>query len=114
MNKSIRITAAVVAAAILGTATAQPALAAPPTPVPPPPDLILPAGTGCPGFALNISWSGGNLHTKEFKDRNGELVRIISAGKGFDITYTNGGTGESVTVKTPGSVSKTVSNADGT
>lgn len=112
MRKSIRIVAAAVAAGILGAATAQPSLAAPPTPTSPPPDLLLPAGTGCPGFDLGIKWSGGNVHTKEFTDRNGEPVRVISAGKGFDITYSNGGT--SVTVKTPGSVSKTVFNADGT
>ena len=81
MNKSIRIAAAVVAAAILGTATAQTALAAPPTPVPPPADLLLPAGTGCPGFDLTISWSGGNLHKKEFTDLNGNPVRIISEAR---------------------------------
>jgi|SRR5690349_16213174 hypothetical protein len=114
MNKSIHIAAAVVAAGILGTAAAQPALAAPPTPVPTPDDLFLEAGIGCPDFELKVSSSGGNLHKKEFKDRNGATVRIISAGKGFDITYTNVGSGESVTVKTPGSVSKTVDNGDGT
>jgi hypothetical protein len=76
--------------------------------------VLLPAGTGCPGFDLNVSWSGGNAHTKEFRDRNGDVVRIITAGKGFDITYTNVGSGEFVVVRTPGSVSKEVVNPDGT
>jgi hypothetical protein len=82
--------------------------------------LILPAGTGC-AFNLGISASGGKLHTKEFYDTSGNLVRIITAGKGVDLTYTNYGTdpdnpvaGESVTIKTAGSVSKTVVNDDGT
>ena len=50
-------------------------------------------------------------------------MRTITAGKGVDLTYTNYGTepidsnpvaGESVTVKTAGSVTKTVFNPDGT
>jgi hypothetical protein len=76
---------------------------------------------GCPAFNLGITWSGGNVHTKEFTDKDGHVVRIITAGKGFDVTYTNLGTdpahpvgGESVTVRTPGSVNKAVNNPDGT
>lgn len=49
------------------------------------------------------------------------MVRIITAGKGVDLTWTNYGpdpdnpeAGESVTVKTAGSVMKTVNNPDGT
>jgi hypothetical protein len=49
------------------------------------------------------------------------VVRIITAGKGVDLTWTNYGpdpdnpeAGESVTVKTAGSVMKTVNNPDGT
>ena len=114
---------AVLAAATLVIGSAQAAYAAPPTPTPNPfPNgVFLPVGEGCPGFNLSISWAGGNLHTKEFTDDDGDVVRIITAGKGFDITYTNFGTdpdapvkGESVTVRTPGSVNKTVNNPDGT
>jgi hypothetical protein len=83
--------------------------------------LILPVGLGCPEFNLGIEATGGNLVTREFRDADGNLVRTITAGKGVDLTWTNFGTdpsnpvaGESVTVKTAGSVTKTVFNADGT
>ncbi|CAN7417976.1 hypothetical protein LJR013_002697 [Pseudarthrobacter oxydans] len=32
--------------------------------------FILPAGTGCE-FRLGVSWTGGNLQTKEFVDEEG-------------------------------------------
>lgn len=93
-------------------APAQPALAADP--------LILPVGLGCPDFNLGISSMGGNLHTQEFVDRNGNIVRIITAGKGVLLTYTNYGSdpdapvaGESITFRTDGSVSNKVVNPDG-
>jgi hypothetical protein len=83
--------------------------------------LILPAGLACPDFNLGISSSGGNLHTKEFLDRDGNVVRIITAGKGVLLTYTNYGpdpanpvAGTSVTIRTDGSVSNTTVNPDGT
>jgi hypothetical protein len=85
------------------------------------PDLILPIGQGCPDFNLGLTSTGGNLHTKTLTDRNGNPVRIITAGKGVDLTYTNYGSdpkapvaGKSVTIKTAGSVSNTVINPDGT
>jgi hypothetical protein len=65
--------------------------------------------------------TGGKLVTREFTDAEGNVVRSITAGKGVDLTYTNYGldpenpvAGESVTVKTAGSVTKTVFNPDGT
>jgi hypothetical protein len=85
------------------------------------PDFIVPAGLACPDFNLGVSAVGGNLHTKEFRDKDGNLVRIITAGKGVDLTYSNQGpdpdnpvAGESVTIKTAGSVTNTVPNPDGT
>ena len=94
-------------------APAQPAAAADP--------FIVPAGIGCADFNLGITTSGGNLHTKEFFDAEGNLVRIITAGKGVLLTWTNYGTdpdnpveGESITIRTDGSVSQTRVNADGT
>jgi hypothetical protein len=84
-------------------------------------DIFLPVGVACPDFNLNISPSGGNLHTKDFFDRDGNIVRSITAGKGVVLTYTNYGpdakspvAGRSVTVRTGGSVMKTTYNADGT
>jgi hypothetical protein len=106
-----RLALAVGLAAVALTAT-QPAFAQDP--------FILDAGLGCE-FNLGIKATGGNLVTREFTDAAGNVVRIISAGKGVDLTYTNYGpdpvspvAGESVTVKTAGSVMKTVVNPDGT
>lgn len=75
--------------------------------------LVLPPGTACE-FTLSLEQTGGNLHTKEFFDKNGNLVKIITAGKGTVNTYTNVDTGESISINTAGSVSKTVVNPDGT
>jgi hypothetical protein len=107
-----RLALAVGLAAVALTAT-QPAFAQNP--------LILPVGLGCPEFNLGIEATGGNLVTREFTDAAGNVVRTITAGKGVDLTWTNYGTdpsnpvaGESVTVKTAGSVTKTVNNPDGT
>jgi hypothetical protein len=83
--------------------------------------LILPAGTACPGFNLGLESTGGNLHTQEFKDKNGNVVRILTAGKGVVLTWTNYGTdpdhpvaGTSVTIRTDGSVTSTRTNPDRT
>lgn len=86
-------------------ATAQPARADQTT--------VLPADLGCT-FELQIKSTGGNLQTKEFYDRNDELVRIISAGKGVLLTYTNTENGKSISFNTSGSVSNTTVNQDGT
>jgi hypothetical protein len=106
--------AAVILAALTLTAAQATVANGPPQPVAPPDPMSFPAGIACPDFALQVSWSGGNVHTKEFVDRNGNLVRIITAGKGFLLTYTNLDTGDSVTIRTDGSVSKTTVNPDGT
>ncbi|MFB0840323.1 hypothetical protein ACETK3_20260 [Arthrobacter sp. E44] len=87
-------------------ATAQPAEADDP--------IVLDPGLGCPGFALQLQGTGGNLQTKDFYDKNGNKVRTITAGKGVLLTYTNLSTGKSITFDTSGSVSKTTYNADGT
>ncbi|MET1065337.1 MAG: hypothetical protein ABWX85_10245 [Arthrobacter sp.] len=82
--------------------------------------VILPAGTGCE-FNLGYAPTGGKLHTKDFTDADGNVVRSITAGKGVVITYTNYGddpdnpvAGKSVTIRTDGSVAQTVTNPDGT
>jgi hypothetical protein len=84
-------------------------------------EIRLPVGEGCPNFNLGILSTGGNLVTRNFEDAAGNVVRTITAGKGVDLTYTNYGpdpenfvAGESVTVKTAGSVTKTVFNPDRT
>ncbi|MCO4238595.1 hypothetical protein [Pseudarthrobacter raffinosi] len=94
-------------------APAQPALADEP--------LILPVGVGCADFNLGVSGTGGKLHTKEFFDKDGNIVRILTAGKGVLLTYTNYGTdlgnpvaGKSVTFRTDGSVTSIKVNPDDT
>jgi hypothetical protein len=101
--------------ALLATLTltaAQPASADP---------FILPAGQACPNFNLGLESTGGNLHTKEFYDKNGNLVRFLSAGKGVVLTWTNYGpdpdnpvAGASVKIRTDGSVMSTRTNPDRT
>jgi hypothetical protein len=83
--------------------------------------FILPAGLGCPEFNLGIASTGGNLHSNEFTDRNGNVVRSLMAGHGVVLTYTNYGpdpknpvAGKSVTIRTDGSVTQTRVNPDGT
>jgi autotransporter passenger strand-loop-strand repeat protein len=106
--------AAAILAALTLTATQSTVANGPPQPVEPPLPIELPAGIACPDFALRVSWSGGNVHTKQFVDRDGNPVRTITAGKGFLLTYTNLDAGNSVTIRTDGSVSKTTYNPDGT
>jgi hypothetical protein len=110
-NLRTAIAAAILAALALTAAQATIANG-PPEPVEPQ-EFELPAGQAC-DFGLRVSQSGGNLHLKVFRDANGDPVRTIQAGKGFLLTYTNLDTGNSVTIRTDGSVSKTTFNPDGT
>jgi hypothetical protein len=110
-----------VARTLAPAALAAAALVAPAAPAVAEGPLILPVDTGCPGFNLGFSQSGGILHTKEFVDAEGNVVRVITAGKGTINTYTNYGTnpddpvaGKSVSIRTDGSVAQTVTNPDGT
>jgi hypothetical protein len=94
---------------------ASPAAAAPPLQPFGPFEITVPAGLGCPNFDLRITVDEGvNRVFKEFHDRNGNLVRVISAGRGATETLTNVLTDTSVTFKTGGSVSRTTPNPDGT
>lgn len=101
------------------SALAAAALVAPAQPALADGSLLFPAGIACE-FNLGVSWTGGNLHTQEFTDKNGEVVRFLTAGKGVLLTYTNYGfkkkpvEGESITIRTDGSVTETVVNPDGT
>jgi hypothetical protein len=97
-------------AALLATLTltaAQPASAA---------DIVyeFDPGVACQDFGLKLEVTGGNLHMKTFTDENGNPVRILTAGKGALLTYTNLDSGKSVTIRTDGSVSSDRTNLDGT
>jgi len=95
-------------AAGLALTTAAPAAAAPPQ------TFVLPAGQAC-SFALQVVQSGGAHRVdKKFRDQNGNLVRVLSAGKGFRLTITNTETGRSLTLPANGSVAHTTVHPDGT
>jgi hypothetical protein len=76
--------------------------------------IDLPAGVACAGFDLRVEGAGDKRIMREFTDRNGNVVRLLSAGKGFTLTFTNLDTDESLTVQSNGSVERTTINSDGT
>jgi hypothetical protein len=91
-------------------ATAGPSFAAPPRNLPPQTaiDITFPAGIACPSFDLRIQSDGPAAQVnKEFYDRNGNVVRMFFAGKGWDLTFTNAQTGASLFVKGNGTTSNT-------
>jgi hypothetical protein len=75
--------------------------------------LVFPAGVAC-DFELIVEFTGGNRITREFTDKDGNVVRILSAGKGFDLTFTNGDTDKTFELSSNGSVERTTINADDT
>ncbi|WP_139191814.1 hypothetical protein [Variovorax sp. CF079] len=75
--------------------------------------LTLPAGLAC-SFALQIDFSGTRPEVREFRDKDGNLVKTIQAGKGFQLTFTNLNNGTTLSLKTAGSVTKQTFNPDGT
>ena len=75
--------------------------------------LELPAGSAC-AFPLLVEGTGNKQIMREFTDRNGNPVRTLSAGKGYQLTFTNLANGESLALPSNGSVQRTTSNSDGT
>jgi hypothetical protein len=104
----VRGVAALALTSALAVATAAPASAAAP-------DFAfrLDPGLGC-DFALGVAGTGDKRIMKTFTDQNGNVVRLLSAGKGFELTFTNLGTGEFIELSSNGSVERTTVNADGT
>jgi hypothetical protein len=103
-----RRVAALAFVSALAVGTAAPATAQEPT-------LVLPAGLACE-FELGINIEGGNQITKEFFDQNGNLVRVITAGKGSNLTFINLDSDpvETLELRSNGSVQITTFNPDGT
>jgi hypothetical protein len=93
-------------AAVLGSGS--PATAADP------PDLTisLPAGVAC-DFPLSVEIRGANQVFKEFVDKNGNVVRSLSAGKGSALLFINEDTDATFSLKANGSVSQIAFNPDG-
>ena len=93
----------------LGTATAVPASAAAEDF-----EFVLPAGLACAGFDLLVQGTGDNRIMKEFTDQNGDIVRTLAAGNGFDLTFTNLDNDNVLALPSNGSVQRTTINDDGT
>jgi hypothetical protein len=70
-------------------------------------------GVAC-AFGLRVEGTGDKRIMREFTDRNGNVVRLLAAGKGFILTFTNRNTGERLTLPSNGSVERTTINSDGT
>jgi hypothetical protein len=76
--------------------------------------LELPAGMACESFDLRVEGDTNPRQVyKEFYDKNGTLVRILSAGKGNRLSFTNVATSATLELEANGSVTKIVPNSDG-
>jgi hypothetical protein len=76
-------------------------------------DLTFDAGVAC-SFELQVDVAGGDhLVSRTFVDANGNTVRTLNAGRGFQLTFTNADTGKTIALPANGSVTRTVINADG-
>lgn len=74
----------------------------------------LPAGTACPGFDLRITRLDSSLRVdRTFKDKNGNVVRRLTAGIGAKLTFTNLSTSKTLSISTGGSVEHVTINQDG-
>jgi len=79
-----------------------------------PPDWVVtfPADLACAGFDLQIEGWNGKRHDRQFTDKNGTL-RVISAGTGAALRYTNVQSGATFSTKSSGAVDHTIFNLDG-
>ena len=75
--------------------------------------LVFPAGTACT-FELAVDGVGGDKRVERtFVDTNGNPVRMLSAGVGSQLTFTNLSNGDTTALSANGAVTQTVFNADG-
>jgi uncharacterized membrane protein len=75
--------------------------------------LEFPAGTACT-FGVAVDGAGGDQRvTRTFVDSNGNAVRILSAGRGSQLTFTNLSSNATIALPASGAVMNTVVNADG-
>jgi hypothetical protein len=66
----------------------------------------------CP-FPLVVSGSGVDRAPREFRDKDGNLVRFLSAGKGQELTFANAITGDTFSTPANGAVTRTNYYPDG-
>jgi hypothetical protein len=105
---------AVAVAVIPLVSSSTQALAAKPT-LPPSQVIDLPAGVACAGFDLRVVIQDiPPTVVREFRDKNGNLVRVLTAGKGNELTFINILTNEELPLRANGAVSHLVLNPDGT
>jgi hypothetical protein len=105
-SSTIKIGKIAVAATLVALTHGQLAFAAPRT-VEETPTVDLPAGLGCPSFPLRIEGTDAMVRVVTFEDQNGGSVRTITVRTGVVLTYTNLTTGETISFKTSGSVTRT-------
>ena len=79
-------------------------------------DLVidLPAGLACASFDLRIEIVGNPTRvSREFTDKKGNVVRMLTAGKGNALSFSNLSTGATLALKPNGSVERIAFLADG-
>jgi hypothetical protein len=99
--------------ALLLTVAAVLGFGSPATADPPDAVLELPAGMACDDFTLRVEIRGGPQVMREFTDKNGDVVRTLSAGKGSTLVFINLSTQATFALKGNGSVTHTTVNPDG-
>lgn len=78
-------------------------------------EFTFPAGASGAGFDLQVNGCSGGSHwvVREFFDKDGNLVRSLSAGIGSPLTFTNATTGKNLSTMPNGAVSHIAYNSDG-
>ena len=77
--------------------------------------MTLPAGLACPDFDLLIEGYGdGPQVNKLWTDENNNPVRMLTAGTGYELVYTNLDTGQTFWSRSNGAVTQETYNGDGT
>jgi len=75
--------------------------------------ITFPKGVAC-SYELQVDITGGNQQFREFKDKDGNVVRTLATGRGTQLVFTNTTNSQSDTLKSNGSVQKVTYNSDGT
>lgn len=76
--------------------------------------LDLPAGQACPSFDLRVEVTPSPRRVyQDFYDKNGNLVRALTAGKGDALSFTNLATQATLSLRPNGAVTRVVPNSDG-
>jgi hypothetical protein len=78
--------------------------------------LDFPQGVACAGFALHVDGygpAGAKQPYREFSDRDGNVVRTLTTGTGFTLTFSNPLTGDSLSLPSNGAVNSTRFASDG-